>query len=133
MRPEVGFRWLQIGHKSEKWHWRHILATWRHLQMFFDVVLFLFSSLVTGPSFVSIHHWFWSYDSKRLTWNTPVWVLSNIWRLGRVRDTTFRKNVSNEILLNAAKCQCYSFYDFWVIMGKPTPPPRLGLNRVKMR
>ena len=33
---------------------------------------------------------------------THVLVLPNIWRLGRVRDI---KIVSNEILLNAAKCQ----------------------------
>ena len=51
--------------------------------------------------------------------NTPVWVWPNIWRLGPVRDTKFCKNVSNEMLLNAAKCQGYSFYGFWVIKGKP--------------
>ena len=66
--------------------------------------------------------------------NTPVWVLPNIWRLGQVMDTKFGTNVSNRMLLNAAKCQGYSFYRFWVIKGKPTggskitlPPPRLGL------
>ena len=38
------------------------------------------------------------------------------------------------MLLNAAKCQGYSFYHFWVIKGKPTeekidpPPPGLGLK-----
>ena len=74
--------------------------------------------------------------------NTPVWVLPNIWRLGRVMDTKFGTNVSNKMLLNAAKCQGYSFYCFWVIKGIPTgrggkithpplsPPhlPRLGLS-----
>ena len=49
-------------------------------------------------------------------------------------DTKFATNVSNRMLLNAAKFQGYSFYRFWVIKGKPlggkiTPPlPRLGLN-----
>ena len=52
--------------------------------------------------------------------NTPVWVLPNIWRLGRVMDTKFGTNVSNRMLLNAAKCQGYSFYRFWVIKGKST-------------
>ena len=33
----------------------------------------------------------------------------NIWRLGRVRDTKFCTDVSNKIILNAAKCQGYSF------------------------
>ena len=69
--------------------------------------------------------------------NTPVWVLPNIWRLGRVRDTKFGTNVSNEMLLNAAKCQGYNFDRFRVIKrktlewGKVTPPhlptPRLGI------
>ena len=29
-------------------------------------------------------------------------------------------NLSNKNLLNATKCQCYSFHRFWVIKGKPT-------------
>ena len=38
------------------------------------------------------------------------------------------------MLLNAAKCQVYSFYRFWVVKGKPTggkitSPPRLGLKK----
>ena len=52
--------------------------------------------------------------------NTPVWVLPNIWRLGRVMDTKFGTNVSNRMLLNAVKFQGYSFYRFWVINWKPT-------------
>ena len=44
--------------------------------------------------------------------NTPIWDLINIWKLRRVTDTKFRTNVSNEILLNAAKCQAYNFYFF---------------------
>ena len=42
-------------------------------------------------------------------------------------------NVTNKILLNAAKCQAYSFYRFWIINRKPTGvilPHRLGLSRV---
>ena len=45
-------------------------------------------------------------------------VLPNILRLGRVRDTKFGMKVSNEMLLNAAKCQGYSFYRFWGTKGK---------------
>ena len=52
--------------------------------------------------------------------NAPVWVLPNIWRLGRDRDGKFGTNVSNKTLLNAAKYQGYNFYRFWVIKGKPT-------------
>ena len=72
--------------------------------------------------------------------NTPIWVLPNIWRLRRVSDTKFG---SDEMLPNAAKCQVYSFYRFWVIKGKPTgqggncppppppPPPRLELIKLQ--
>ena len=52
--------------------------------------------------------------------NPPVWVLSNIRRLGRVRNTKFGTNVSNKMILNVPKCQGYSFYRFWVIKRKPT-------------
>ena len=52
--------------------------------------------------------------------NTPVWVLPKIWRLGRVKNTKLGTNVSNKILLNAAKYQGCSFYHFRVIKGKPT-------------
>ena len=59
--------------------------------------------------------------------NTLACVFPNIWRLGQVRDTKFGTNVSNKILLNAAQCQGYSFYHFWVITekltgGKISPP-----------
>ena len=59
--------------------------------------------------------------------NTPVWVLPNIWRLGRIKNTKFDTNVSNEMLLNAAKYQGYSFYRFWVIRGKPIGEIKLPL------
>ena len=122
-----GFRiapnWLQIG----KMIMTSQFPTWRH-RRFFWCRFFLLLSLVTGPSFISkssrvLELWqFFFY--KGLTRNseirnTPVWVWPNIWRLGPVRDTKFCKNVSNEMLLNAAKCQGYSFYGFWVIKGKP--------------
>ena len=52
--------------------------------------------------------------------NTLVWVLSNIWRLGRVMGTKFGTNVCNRMLLNSAKFQDYSVYRSWVTKGKPT-------------
>ena len=55
-----------------------------------------------------------------------VWVLPNIWRLGQVGDTKFSTNVSNIILLNAAKFQGCNFYRFRVIKGKPTREMRGG-------
>ena len=75
---------------------------------------------------------------KRLTrnleiGNTPVWVLPNIWRLGQVRDTKFDTDVSNEMLLNTAECQIYSFHRLWVIkvkQGVKVPPlPQISVKR----
>ena len=71
--------------------------------------------------------------------NTPVWVLPNICRLGRVIDTKFGTDVFYRMLLNAAKFQGCSLYQFWVIRyhGKTnlegkitlhTHTPRLGLS-----
>ena len=48
LHPESAIR------KSEQWQWRHNLLTWRHHQFFFDVVLFLLSSVVGVSSFMSI-------------------------------------------------------------------------------
>ena len=52
--------------------------------------------------------------------NTTIGVLPDIFRLGRVRDTEFGMNAFNGMLLNAGKCQGYSFYCFWVFKGKST-------------
>ena len=76
--------------------------------------------------------------------NNSVWVLPNIWRLGRVMDTKFGTNISNRMLLNAAKFQCYSFYRFWVIKRKPTgaiklppspspPPTQIRVKKLHIR
>ena len=46
--------------------------------------------------------------------NTQVWVLPNIWRLMRVRDTKIGTNVSNKMLMG------YGFYPFCVIERKLT-------------
>ena len=72
---------------------------------------------------------------KRLTrnpeiGNIPVWVLPNIWRLGQVKNSKFGTNVSNKILLNAAKSQGYSFNRIWVIEGKPTGGKKLPPNQI---
>ena len=52
--------------------------------------------------------------------------------LGRVRNTKLGTNVSNEILLNSAKCQVTVFTVSELLWEPPpplpTPPPRLGLN-----
>ena len=124
---------------------------------FFEVTLFLMSSLVTGSSFMLISLLvlqLWQFSFK-MNWSDiqkleipPSEFFSNIRRLCRDRDTKFVTDVSNEMLLNTEKCQRYSFYRFWVTKGKPTAegggaggagggcrerellllPPRSGLN-----
>ena len=84
-------------------------------------------NIMTGSGATTI------FVSKGLTRNSEIrntlfWVLLNIWRLGWVRNTKFGTNVSYKILLNGAKCQCYTISRFWVIKRKPTgckttPPP----------
>ena len=76
-------------------------------------------NIITGSGIITIFFYKGLTRNPEIG-NTPVWVLPNIWRLGRVMDTKFGTNVSNRMLLNAAKFQGYSFYRFWVIKGKPT-------------
>ena len=114
---------------------------------FFDVVIFLLSGLVTGPTFMSISSlvlelwlFFFVRDWPEIwKWEIPLFkfcLTSGDWGS---RNTKFGTDVSNEMLLFAAKCQGYSFCRFWVIKGNPTvwgggggvklpPPPRLGLR-----
>ena len=79
------------------------------LWSFFNSVVFpLLIQVITGSGTMTI------FISKGLTrnpkiGNTPVCVLP---KLGRVRETKFDTNVSNRMLLNAAKCQGCSFYRF---------------------
>ena len=65
--------------------------------------------------------------------NTLVWLLPNIWRLGQVGNTKFGTNVSNKILLNAAKCKGYSFYRFWVTKGRSTRGIKLPTLPIQIR
>ena len=85
---------------------------------FFDIVLYLVSSLVPGFKFhlniITGSEVMTIYFYKGMTRNpeirnTPVWVLPDTWRLQRVSDNKFGTDVSNSMLLNAAKCQGYSF------------------------
>ena len=91
------------------------------------VVLFLLSSLVICPSFMSISSLVQKLWQFLFIKNWPEIRKSEIppsefcprW-LRRVKNTKLGTNVSIEILLNAAKCQGCSFYHFWVIKGKLT-------------
>ena len=119
---------LQISHKLEKL-WRHNFLTWRYRHFFF---FFFWGCLI---SLVNFSYWskfhvniisfsgvmtilFYTGLTRNLEiGNIPVWVFP--WRLGQFRDTKFRQDASNKMLLNAAKCKAYSFYSFWVTKRKP--------------
>ena len=49
--------------------------------------------------------------------NTPVLVLPNTWRLGRVRDIKLDADVSNEKLLNAANVRVTAFTSSELLRG----------------
>ena len=107
-----------------------IIICWHHIIVKFFGYLFVplskfscWSKLLMSISSLVLGLWknFYKGLTRNLeTENTPAWVLPNIWRLGRVRDTIFGTYVSNKMLLNAAKCQGYSFSRLWFIKGKPT-------------
>ena len=71
--------------------------------------------------------------------NSSVWVLHNVWRLWWVRDTKFGANISNKNLINAAKCQVYSFCRFWLIEEKPIeggkkkPPLQIRVKKLDVK
>ena len=101
----------------------HMTSSSVFLTFFVSLVTFSYWSkfhinIITGSGVMTISFYKGLTRNPEIG-NTPVWVLPNIWRLGRVMDTKFGTNVSNRMLLNAAKCQGYSFYRFWVIKGKP--------------
>ena len=122
--PESGIRiapnWPKVWKMTMTSQWRHNFF-W---SCFVSLVSFSYWSkfhvnIITGSGITTI------FFEKGLTRNPDigkahVGVFPNIWRLGQVMDTKFGTNVSNKMLLNAAKFQGYSFYRFWDIKGKPT-------------
>ena len=120
--PESGLRTAPNWPKIRKMTMTSQFSDMTSTSIFFDVVLFLLSSLVTDPSFMSISSLvleLWQLSLLIRDWpenpeigNTPVWALPNIWRLKQVRNTKFGTKVSNKMLLNSAKCQSYCFLLF---------------------
>ena len=125
---------------------RITLQTWNSVRTYTrTVTVFLLSILVTSPSLMPISLIVLElglFVNKRLIRNpkigiSSVWVLSNIWRQGQVRDRKIGTNISNDKLRNGSKRQDYSFYLFWVIKGEPTGLEgiitRLGLIHDSMK
>ena len=131
MHPHSGFRIVSNWPKIWKITMTSQLVNMKPSSIFLVVVSSLLSSLVTGPSFMSrssrYHRIMTIFFYRILTrnpeiGNTPVWVLPNIWRLGRIRDTKFGTNMFNEMLLNATKYRGYNFCLFRVITPSPPHP-----------
>ena len=105
----------QICHMTScQFFWRYFLSPikFRHWSKFHV-------NIITGSGVMTIFFYKGLTRNSEME-NNPVWVWPNIWKLGQVSDTKFGTKVSNKMLLNAAKCQGYSVYHFWVINGKPT-------------
>ena len=126
MRSESGFQiapnWPYIGKK------RYNFSAWRHLKQFWNYFVSpvkfgcwsrFHINTITGSGVITIFFYKRLIRNPEIA-NTPFWVLPNVGRPGRVRDTTFGMNVCNEMLVNVAKCQGYKFYSFWVVKGKVT-------------
>ena len=75
-------------------------------------------NIITGSEIITISFYKGLTRNPEIG-NTPVWVLSNIWRLREVMDIKLGTNVSNKVLLNAAKLQGYCSNRFWA----KYPPP----------
>ena len=132
-RPESGFwitpNWSWIGKMTMTSQFADMTSSSKFLTsfcFFFKVSFVRISylskfhvNIITGSGIRTISSYKGLIRNSK-TQNIPVWVLPNIWWLGRVRDTKLGNSVSNEMLLNAAKCQGYSVLPFLSFKGKPT-------------
>ena len=74
-------------------------------------------NIITGSGIITIFFYKGLTRNPEIG-NTLVWVLANIWRLGQDMDSKYGTNVSNKILLNAAKFQGFRSYCFLTYLGK---------------
>ena len=95
------------------------MPIWHHHQFFwlYRVSLVKFSywsnfhaNIMTGSGVMTIFL-YKELTRNRETGNTPLWVLPDIWRLGRVRDTKFDTIVSNKSywMLQNARVTAFKF------------------------
>ena len=106
----------------EKWQWHHNMLTGHDCQIFFDVSMFLLSSLVTGPRFMAIsllvlESWQLSFikDWPEI-WILDFWPISGDWGELGIPNLAEMSLVKGYWMLENAS---YSFYHFFVIKGNP--------------
>ena len=137
MHPESSFQIAPNWLYTRKMAMTSQFSDMTLLPIFFDVVLFLLSSLVTGRSFMSLSlvlellQFLFIRDWPEIG-NTPIWVLPNIWRLGQVKNIKFGTNISNKMLLNAAKCQVTAFTVSELLRENHITPPPLSQPSIRV-
>ena len=118
MRPESGFRIArnrsQIGKMSYVTNFQHDVIVNFFWHCFVSLVKFCYWSkfhvnIIVGSGVMTIFFYNGLSRNPKIR-NTLIWVLPNIWRLGQVRDTKFDTNVSNKMLLDAAKYQGFFYH-----------------------
>ena len=119
--PESGHQTAPNWPKIQKMTMTSQLPNMTASSNFFEVVLFLLLSLVTGPSFMSISSLvleLWQFSFIRdwpEIWKSEIPPPSEFCPSGDW-DEVWVSNLaqmSNKIVLNAAKFQGYSLYRFW--------------------
>ena len=148
--PKSGLRIVPNWPKIRKMAMTSQFSDMTLLLIFLTFFLFFLSSLVTGPSFMSISPLLlelWQFFSFVRDWPeirkleiplSEFYPISGDWAELWIPSFKVGTNVCNRMLLNDANFQGYSFYRFWVNKVKPiegdkitpTPPlpPRLGLK-----
>ena len=143
MRPKSAFRIAPNWPWIEKMRLASQFANMRSSPIFFDVILFLFSNLVTGPSFMSISSlilelWEFTFIRDwREIWKSEIppsefCSISGDWKFGGY--------FPNEMLLNAAQARVAAFIVSELLRenqerwgrgggGKIAPSPILGLKK----
>ena len=118
---KLAINWKNDNHTSIYWYDVIVNFFWGCFVSFvkFSYWFKFHPNIITGSRVMTI------YFHKGLTrnpemGNTRFLVLPNILRMGQVRNTKFGTDVSNKMLLNAAKCQGYNVFRFWVFKRKPT-------------
>ena len=123
----------------EKWHWCSELLIWSYRQLFWfcrvSLVKFRYwckfhVNIITGSKVTTI------FVDKGFTKNSeigknPVWVLSNILRLGKIRNTKLSL-MKNYLMLQNVRFTPFTSYELLrknQLGGKNThSPPRLGFK-----
>ena len=74
------------------------------------LLLKLHVNIITGSGIMTIFFYKGLTRNPEIG-NSPVWILLYVWRLGRVREIKFVTNVTNKMLLNAARVTAFTIFE----------------------